>query len=218
MGKDGKLNENETEKPRGLYLRGGSWVINKRVRGVRIYKSLGPVDAATALNCYHDEIARRLGIEHKSAWATSVDAMTEDQRSWLHRTLARLHIRGKASGKGCSLTTSEMRSILLESGGRCQVLGIPFSDDKPEGARIAPFQASIDRIDSKQGYHYSNCRVVCLSVNLAMRDWGEAVMLRIAKAMLYQHLREEIEESRAVRDFWPRQTKKNGLALLELTR
>lgn len=200
----------DAQLPRGLYRRGNGWVINKVVRGVRIYKSLGPVDAATAVSLYQTEVERRLGIERGAAWNNHVDAMLADPGSWLYKTHSRLQARGKSSGKGCSLTVSELRSILLESAGECQVLGIPFSDEKPEGARIAPFQPSIDRIDSKQGYHYGNCRVVCLSVNLAMRDWGEAVMIRIAKAMLFQHLREEIEKSRALRDFWPEPQRKTG--------
>lgn len=71
--------------------------------------------------------------------------------------------------------------------------GIPFSDQVPAGAKIAPFHTSVDRIDCAKGYHFDNCRVVCLAVNPAMRDWGEQVMVTIAEAMMYQHLKSKFE-------------------------
>ena len=39
---------------------------------------------------------------------------------------------------------------------------------------------SLDRIDSSKGYTVENCRLVCTAVNLAMNEWGEDVLERIA--------------------------------------
>lgn len=78
--------------------------------------------------------------------------------------------------------------------GRCEVTGIPFNDTLLSG-RVRPWKASIDRIDSEEGYHPENCRLVCVAVNAAMREWGEQILWTIANALVSRILeRAYVEE------------------------
>lgn len=73
--------------------------------------------------------------------------------------------------------------MIIRSRGRCEVTGIPFTYErlgKGPNAK-APWGMSIDRIDSRQGYTVQNCRLVCTAVNLAMNEWGEDGLARIAR-------------------------------------
>ncbi len=124
-----------------------------------------------------------------------MNELLNDQGSWLHDTIKRIKRRQNSTTKGCTLLPADLAVMLLRSNGKCEVTGIPFSDEVPTGSRISPFKESVDRIDSSKGYHATNCRVVCLAVNLAMRDWGEAVMITIGKAMLLQELQRDIKKT-----------------------
>jgi len=179
----------DNKRIRGLCLRNGTYHINKVVRGVRLCKSLKTSDYEVACTLFNKEISILKETRASEEWRWSVEQMLACKTSWLHIRLKKLHIRGVANGKGCTLTTGEFAKILLYCNGVCAVTGIPFSNDVPEGAKWAPFSMSVDRIDSKQGYHYENCRIVCLLVNLAMNNWGASAMVRVAKAMLLKELK-----------------------------
>lgn len=182
--------------PRGLRCRDGAWYIDKIINGVRIYRSLKTSNLEIAMERFHKEIDLAKDIDADAHWKKYVNGILEDQGSWLHDTLKRIKRRENSSKKGCTLLPADMAVMLLRSNGKCEVTGIPFSDEVPNGSRISPFKESIDRIDSSKGYHAGNCRVVCLAVNLAMRDWGESVMITIGKAMLLQELQREIKSTR----------------------
>ncbi len=53
---------------------------------------------------------------------------------------------------------------------------------KKPGWRRAPWAPSVDRIDSSKGYVPGNVRLVCVAANLAMNEWGEDVLARVARA------------------------------------
>ena len=69
--------------------------------------------------------------------------------------------------------------------GKCEVSGYAL-DVRPltERYQRRPDSPSLDRINPKKGYVMSNVRVVCLAVNLALSNWGEAVLLPILKAWM----------------------------------
>jgi len=77
------------------------------------------------------------------------------------------------------LTVEDERELVRRCGGRCEVSGVPFSLNRGEWGR-APYTPSLDRIKSKAGYTPENCRIVCCAVNLAMNEWGESVLEKIA--------------------------------------
>ena len=79
-------------------------------------------------------------------------------------------------------TKESLRDLLIESQGCCAITNIRFEYNSNKGVK-RPWYPSIDRINSKKGYIKDNCRVVCVAVNLAMNEWGESVLIRIASAM-----------------------------------
>jgi hypothetical protein len=180
-------------KATGIYFEGGQWVIDKIVHGVRLRKDTGTDDLQEAILILGRMASRIKKLEEEKRWVKVVAQLEADQASWLHRTYRKLHVRGRNSGKGCSISFTEFRYLVLASNGRCAVSGIEFSDERPAGAKAAPWGISVDRIDSSLGYHFDNIRFVCLAVNMAMREWGAEVMARIGRVMLLQELQRSEE-------------------------
>ncbi len=96
------------------------------------------------------------------------------------RILATSRRNAKTRGIEHHLTAADLQAMLLRSKGRCEVTGIPFAYDRGD-AKKRPWSPSIDRIDSRLGYSADNCRLVCTAVNIAMNEWGEDVIARIAR-------------------------------------
>lgn len=83
-----------------------------------------------------------------------------------------------------SLTLEDVTQLIEDSGGKCSLTGIEFDLFKDHGARARPWAPSIDRIDCALGYVVGNVRLVACAVNLALSDFGEATLLRIAKGLI----------------------------------
>lgn len=101
-------------------------------------------------------------------------------KGWISNTIVQLKHRAKTNSQirkrvniNCELTSEELIALMLETGGRCQVTGLLFSQTR-HGKR-SPYNHSVDRIDCSLGYTYKNCRIVCMGVNIALSDWGENV-------------------------------------------
>ena len=179
--------------PKGLYQGpGGIWVIDKWVNGNRIKRSTKSTDLEIAMSVMNREVKMLNDRLYGEGWEETVDAMLADPKSWLHRTAQSIAYRGKRVGKGCTLKAADLAMLLRRSGGQCEITGIPFDLSRSAKGHTPPFHPSIDRRDSSLGYTYQNCRVVCLCVNLCIRDWGEVVMLRIGKAMLLKELQSDV--------------------------
>lgn len=72
--------------------------------------------------------------------------------------------------------------------GFCELSGIPFRLD---GGRTFD-SPSVDRIIPKNGYVYSNIRVVCNLMNSALGDWGEEVLYAVVSSWVYKREREGV--------------------------
>lgn len=83
-----------------------------------------------------------------------------------------------------ALTLDDVEQLVKRSGLKCEVTGIKFNDIKPDGMRVRPWRASLDRKDSAIGYTAENCRLVCTSVNLAMNQFGESFFGTLLEAMM----------------------------------
>ena len=68
--------------------------------------------------------------------------------------------------------------------GLCEVSGLPVQRVAPGNYRTHPFAPSLDRIIPSLGYTKTNTRLVLFAVNRAMSDWGEGVLIEIAKAIV----------------------------------
>lgn len=105
--------------------------------------------------------------------------------------------RAKRRGIGHSLKLSDVQAMFYDADGRCHLTGIPFSDEIVNGV-VRPYRASIDRIDSSEGYHLDNVRLVCIAVNLAMSSWGDVVLYALVSAMLSKHMEKiDVENERS---------------------
>lgn len=82
------------------------------------------------------------------------------------------------------ISTEDAMHLWTRCAGKCEVSGIPFSLGRAD-QRYArrPWAPSIDQIEAGKGYGLNNARVVCISVNYAMNQWGEDVLYRIATAV-----------------------------------
>jgi hypothetical protein len=88
------------------------------------------------------------------------------------------------------LEMSELVVLLKCSGGQCAVTGITLRHDSVEQPRVKrPWAPSIDRIDSELGYSFKNCRIVCVAANIGMRQWGEEVLIEMARSIAKTRLR-----------------------------
>ena len=89
--------------------------------------------------------------------------------------LRRSKIRAKLKNYDFDLDITWLQSKL--DIGKCELTGIKFISN--DDFRISPFNPSIDRIDSKKGYTKNNCRLICVALNLAIKEWGEDVFREI---------------------------------------
>jgi hypothetical protein len=180
------------EPSNNLRQREGIWYMDMRVGGRRVRKSTNTTDHEIAKQFVKRYEATFRGKMLDRDWVEQVERQAATSGSWVKRMYHRIGRRTERSGRVAELSYSEMVGLLLASNGRCAVSGIRFDWLKPEHSRCAPFSPTIDRVDSRLGYVAGNCRVVCLSVNIGMREWGEAVMTKIGLAMLAKKLEHEI--------------------------
>lgn len=92
--------------------------------------------------------------------------------------------RAAKDSKAWTLTAEQMVAMVRRSNGRCEVSGVEFRRSDQARFHRQPFAASIDRIDSAQGYTWENCRLVCVAVNAALNTWGDAVLREIVISMV----------------------------------
>jgi hypothetical protein len=99
-------------------------------------------------------------------------------------TQAVLRVRERAHRRGIEmdLTDRAMKKMMEGQNWCCAVSGIPFPLGE-RGQNERPFFPSIDRIDPKKGYTINNVRLVCMIVNLAMHNWGEGPLIKLARAL-----------------------------------
>ena len=108
--------------------------------------------------------------------------------------LARSRYRAAQRGIEFSLAPEDFYALVARANGRCMVSGVPFSTKYGEkkGQR-KPFAPSLDRIKSSEGYHKDNVRLVCVIVNFALNEWGEAPFLDICSSVYAKYFSPEAE-------------------------
>jgi hypothetical protein len=68
--------------------------------------------------------------------------------------------------------------------GVCEVTGLRYQNIAPGDYRTHPYAPSLDRIKAGGPYTKDNVRLVLFGINRAMSDWGEEVLLVMARAMV----------------------------------
>jgi hypothetical protein len=120
-------------------------------------------------------------LRHTGIYLTQVLSLILPYRLLLLKTSSTRN--AKARSIEFLLDASDVQRIAEKANGRCMVSGIPFSNGRSRH-RKDPWAPSIDRIENSLGYTPENCRLVCTAVNLAMNEWGENVLRRIAESMV----------------------------------
>lgn len=166
-------------RTRGLFKIGNKYYISVNIDGKRIRKSTGRTDLDGALRFlakYSDEKIANIAAERLIS-----------HKRWIYNILNSLQARNRKM-RCPPMPREHLEFIIKRSQGRCEVTGIPFDwgSDMRE-----PYAPSVDRIDPKRGYSLDNCRMVCLSVNMAMNVWGEDVLLTIGQAMIAKRTTDE---------------------------
>lgn len=173
-----------TPLPRGLRKRDRGWILDQTISGVRHRTSLGRCSKMTAIARFNARLiilhAERgpLNNTHNAPemeWERFVSS-----GNWLRQLYRRFKGKAKSRGIDFLLSMEQLHDIAIDSGGRCQLTGVPFAFTRPLGRRIAPYQPSIDRIDSNGPYAQTNCRLVCAAANAALSDHGDSVFHALA--------------------------------------
>jgi hypothetical protein len=100
------------------------------------------------------------------------------------KTVLYCSMRNRALLRGDGgMSKEEFDGMWERAGGRCELTGLLFKLTVMKGRSKRPWAPSVDRIDCTKGYTAENCRLVCTAVNLAMNEWGEDTLRRIAKAL-----------------------------------
>jgi len=91
--------------------------------------------------------------------------------------------RAKKDGREV-MSKDEFLELWRGSYGMCELTRIRFSAQRMKGCTKRPWMPSVDRRDCSKGYTADNCRLVCVAVNLALNEFGDAVLMQIARSML----------------------------------
>lgn len=157
-----------------LYLRqrAGLWYI--------VWHDERPRSKATGLR---DQAAAQLALEafqrkreHDAGHQLDIpDAATIAPAAVIRVMWRRAYNRALLRRMRFELAQADVTAMMLRSGGRCAVTGIPFDYKRLDGHTKRPWAPSLDRIEASDGYTVANCRIVCVVANLAMNTWGEGV-------------------------------------------
>ena len=123
----------------------------------------------------------------RSSFARRVDRQVTQHARVM---LANAKRRQRATGLPMELTLADIEEMLRLQEWRCAVSGIRFELTPQPDRFYAPWRPSLDRIDNARGYVPGNVRIVCVIANWAMGEWGEAALLRLARAVIRKAERE----------------------------
>ena len=91
---------------------------------------------------------------------------------------------GPARDLPFSIHPKDIIELANKSGGRCMLTGIKWDFEMTSSKSRRPWVPSLDRIDSMKGYERGNIRMVCSAVNIALNEFGDKVLRRIAVGLL----------------------------------
>jgi hypothetical protein len=92
----------------------------------------------------------------------------------------------KVRAKRKNLEFNLPANIIIEAieKGYCELTGLKFDMNRVADTQVNPYSPSIDRKDSTKGYTKENVRIVLSSVNSALGEFGDKIMLPILKEMV----------------------------------
>ncbi len=125
--------------------------------------------------CCGEGKRRRGGPGNYRNFQGKVWVSKEDKYSPFRKLLRKI----KSRRFSYSVTVDELYALWQKQNGRCAYTGIPISMSEKKNH----LAASLDRIDSKEGYHLNNIQYVSLMVNYAKSDFSEETLMRFITAI-----------------------------------
>lgn len=158
----------------------------------QIWVKLGPIWNANAQERWRASVLRHntAGYVKRTLY---VDENGPVALQALKDLLKNARKNAKARGLEISITIEDLKSLAELSQGRCMLTGISFEHGACDGLKESAtrrkrvWAPSLDRIESTKGYVPGNVRLVCMAVNAALQEFGDAVLLRIAHALVERH-------------------------------
>lgn len=125
----------------------------------------------------------RLTSSDRGEQPTKVRIGKRDTR-WLRTMYRRAKANARKRSIAFYLTPPELERLANRAGGRCELTGIPFEHEPDITRHFSPWKPSLDRVEPSGSYEFSNCRIVCCAVNIALNKFGDEVLLRIGRALV----------------------------------
>lgn len=103
--------------------------------------------------------------------------------TFLQHIYTTARIGAEARNISFDLSPFALVKLAMKAKGECMLTGIPwdFTTSNERGKRL--WRPSLDRIDSMKGYTEENCRLIAAAVNIALSDFGEETLAKIAVGM-----------------------------------
>lgn len=137
--------------------------------------------------CSHELIKQLLA----KAAAERMDLQTGGSEDVVEQCWRRARKRANECEVKFSITLEDALALIKAQEFRCAVSGIRFRPHPSTDTHKAAFRPSLDRINGRKGYVAGNVRFVLVAVNIALNEFGDAVLLEIAQAIVRKHKQEK---------------------------
>lgn len=144
-----------------------------------------------ALTSYANLAAEPIGIIQKSA-PIIIGMDAQEAKIFLQSLLSRTRQRAISAGVECALTITDLCALFEQGNGACALSGIPFTEKEIPGKRFRPWVPSIDRINPGGPYSKDNCRLICAYINIAMNQFGEKLLIYVARAIAKKQVEQDM--------------------------
>jgi hypothetical protein len=184
----------DIELPKGVFRKGLQLyhVAYDQQTKRQIWTKLGPTWCGEAQEKWRASVLRHNTAGHVKR-TLYVDETGPVALPALKDLLTNARKNARARGLEITITLEDMKGLAELSQGRCMLTGIPFEHGACDALRESTtrrkrvWAPSLDRIESSKGYVPGNVRLVCMAVNAALQEFGDAVLLRIAHALVERH-------------------------------
>jgi hypothetical protein len=114
------------------------------------------------------------------------DSYSVPNEKSLKKILSKCAGRAKELSLNFDLTVDFVLALYESQNGKCALTGLEFDYARDINFVRRPFAPSIDRIDNKKGYTKDNVRFVCVAVNIAVNEFGDAIFDKICRAYIHK--------------------------------
>jgi hypothetical protein len=162
-----------------LYTRGCIYHIRGTVNGKRVRVSTNTDDLRVA-ETYLEEVKR----EYLGGWRADYSEHAVSWKSVAILLCNRHRSSARSRGIPFDLKSAYIYDLMAETSFCCAVSGIALSKTQRGSGFVDPWSASIDRIENRHGYIPGNVRIVSVTANMAMNQFGYDVLLRLANGVV----------------------------------